>query len=143
MDEGDGREVFNRRYNDAGAARGVEESAAGYEIRQHWMPSWEKYGVSAVFENDRHNYKRTYRLRGYKRDDENGIMYLGDGAWAVETRTVPAPGTAWWLEKAEGRNHVWEANLRANETATIRAVDIDGRQFDKVELSTPRTKPVD
>ena len=64
MDEGDGREVFNRRYNDAGAARGVEESAAGYEIRQHWMPSWEKYGVSAVFESDHHNYKRTYRLRG-------------------------------------------------------------------------------
>jgi len=113
------------------------------EIRRHWMPSWEKYGVSAVFENDHHNYKRTYRLRGHKRDDENGIMYLGDGAWAVETRTVPAPGTAWWLEKAEGRNHVWEVNLRTNGTATIRAVDIDGKQFDKVELLTPRTKPVE
>ena len=25
------------------------------DIRQHWMPSWEKYGVSAVFENDHHN----------------------------------------------------------------------------------------
>ena len=77
------------------------------EIQQHWMPNWEKYGVPAVFENDHHNYKRTYRPRGDKRDDANGIMYLGDGAWAVETRTVPALGTAWWLEKAEGRNHVW------------------------------------
>jgi len=113
------------------------------EIRQHWMPAWEKYGVSAVFENDHHNYKRTYRLRGHKRDDANGILYLGDGAWGVATRTVPAPGTAWWLEKAEGRNHIWEVNMRANGTATIRAVDIDGKQFDKVELATPRTKPVD
>ena len=107
------------------------------------MPSWEKYGVSAVFENDHQNYKRTYRLRGHNRDDANGIMYLGDGAWAVEPRTGPAPGTAWRLEESEGRNHVWEVNLGANGTAAIRAVDIDGKQFDKVELLTPRTKPVD
>ena len=66
-------------------------------------------------------------------------MYLGDGAWGVETRTVPAPR----LEKAEGRNHVWEVYIRANGTATIRTVDIDGKPFDKVELLTPRTKPVD
>ena len=48
------------------------------EIRQHWMPSWEKYGVSAVFENDHHNYKRTYRLRGHKRDtDSCAVMTWG------------------------------------------------------------------
>jgi len=111
------------------------------EIRQQWMPIWEKYGVTAVFEHDHHNYKRTHRLRAHKRDDANGILYLGDGAWGVATRTVPED--AWWLAKAEGRNHVWEVNLRANGTATVRAVDIDGKQFDKVELATPRTKPVD
>ena len=49
-------------------------------IREHWMPSWEKYGVTAVFENDHHNYKRTHRLRQHQRDDANGILYLGDGA---------------------------------------------------------------
>ena len=119
------------------------DAAHSIEIRQHWMPSWEKYGVTAVFEHDHHNYKRTHRLRGHKRDDANGILYLGDGAWGVETRTVPEPGTAWWLAKAEGRNHVWEVNLRANGTSTIRAVDIDGKPFDKVELPTPRTKPVE
>ena len=77
------------------------------------------------------------------RHSEADPLYLGDGAWAVEPRTVPAPGTVWWLEKAEGRNHVREVNLRANGTAAIRAVDIDGKQFDKVELWPPRTKPVD
>ena len=61
----------------------------------------------------------------------------------METRTVPAPGTVWWLEKAEGRNHVREVNLRANGTAAIRAVDIDGNQFNKVELLTPRLRPID
>jgi hypothetical protein len=107
------------------------------------MPSWEKYGVTAVFENDHHNYKRTHRLRQHKRDDTNGILYLGDGAWGVATRTVPEPGTAWWLAKAEGRNHVWEVKIRNNGTSTIRAIDIDGKEFDKVEVLTPRTKPVE
>jgi hypothetical protein len=113
------------------------------EIRANWMPSIEKYGVSAVFENDHHNYKRTHRLRQHKRDDANGILYLGDGAWAVETRTVPDMAAGWWLAKAEGRNHVFSVTLRNNGTSTIRAVDIDGKEFDKVELATPRTKPVE
>jgi acid phosphatase type 7 len=110
-------------------------------IRQHWMPIWERYGVTAVFENDHHNFKRSHRLRAHKRDDANGILYLGDGAWAVQTREVPE--NAWWLAKAEGRNHVFEVNLRANGTAMIRAVDIDGKEFDKIQLATPRTKPVE
>lgn len=113
------------------------------EIREKWMPAWERYGVTAIFENDHHNFKRTHRLRGHKRDDANGILYLGDGAWGVATRTVPDLASGWWLAKAEGRNHVFEVNLRANGTSTIRAVDIDGKEFDKVELATPRTKPVE
>ncbi len=113
------------------------------EIRQHWMPHWEKYGVTAVFENDHHNYKRTHRLRGHKRDDANGILYLGDGAWAVSTRTVPELANGWWLAKADGINHVWEVTIRANGTSTMRAIDIDGKEFDKVDVATPRTKPVE
>jgi len=56
---------------------------------------------------------------------------------------VPEPGAAWWLAKAEGRNHVWEVKIRSNGTSTFRAVDIDGKEFDKVEILTPRTKPVE
>lgn len=113
------------------------------EIREHWMPIWEKHGVTAVFENDHHNFKRTHRLRQHKRDDANGIVYLGDGAWAVQTRTVPDLANGWWLAKAEGRNHVWEVKLRANGTSTVRAIDIDGKEFDKLDIATPRTKPVE
>lgn len=112
-------------------------------IRENWMPVWEKYGVTAVFENDHHNFKRSHRLRQHKRDDENGILYLGDGAWGVATRTVPGMDAGWWLAKAEGRNHLFDVKLRANGTATVRAVDIDGKEFDKVEIATPRTKPVE
>lgn len=111
-------------------------------IRQHWMPHWEKYGVTAVFENDHHNFKRTHRLRQHKVDSENGILYLGDGAWAVNTRTVPEPGSAWWLAKAEGRNHIFDVKLFASGASLIQAVDIEGVVFDEVRIARPRTKPV-
>ncbi|MBM3753022.1 MAG: metallophosphoesterase family protein [Acidobacteria bacterium] len=121
---------------------GPLDAARSIEIRKEWMPHWEKYGVTAVLEHDHHNYKRTHPLRGHKRDDANGILYLGDGAYAVNTRTVPSKEEGWWLAKAEGRNHVWSFRLRADGTALIQAVDIEGKVFDKVELKTPRTKPV-
>ncbi|MBM3786714.1 MAG: metallophosphoesterase family protein [Acidobacteria bacterium] len=110
------------------------------EIRKEWMPHWEKYGVTAVFENDHHTYKRTYRLRQHKRDDENGILYLGDGAWAVSTR--PVPKNAWWLAHTESRNHIFSVRLRAEGTASVKAVDIEGQVFDKIEIAKPRTAPV-
>ncbi len=111
-------------------------------IREHWLPHFEKHGATALFENDHHNYKRTYRLRNHKRDDENGLLFLGDGAWGVNPREVPSPEVGWWLAKAEPRNHLFHVELRANGTATIEAVDAKGTVFDKVELTSPRTRPV-
>ena len=110
-------------------------------IRENWIPLFERFGVTAVFENDHHNFKRTVPIRGHKRDDENGILYLGDGAWGVRPREVPRPGTAWWLAKAEPRNHMWVVDLRPDKTATARAIDVTGRTFDEVQLPAGRTKP--
>ena len=117
------------------------DAARSVEIRQHWLPHFEKYGASAIFENDHHNYKRTHRLRKHKRDDENGLLFLGDGAWGVTPRTVPPPEVGWWLAKAEPRNHLFHVELRADGTASIQAVDVKGEIFDRVELSRPRTRP--
>ena len=50
----------------------------------------------------------------------------------MRQRTLPDPAASWWLAKAEARNHVFEVKLRA-----------DGKEFGKVELTTPRTKPVE
>jgi hypothetical protein len=112
------------------------------EIRQNWTPLFDRYGVSAVFENDHHNFKRTHRLRGHRRDDDNGILYLGDGAWGVTTREVPDPSVGWWLAKAEPRNHLWIVDLIPGADARIRAMDPQGKIFDKAQLPAPRTRPV-
>jgi hypothetical protein len=111
-------------------------------IRASWIPHFERYGVTALFENDHHNFKRTHRLRNHKRDDENGLLFLGDGAWGVQPREVPSPEVGWWLAKAEPRNHLFHVELRADGTATIEAVDVKGVVFDRVDLTKPRTRPV-
>jgi hypothetical protein len=110
-------------------------------IRQHWVPHFETFGVTGVFENDHHNYKRTVPIRKHKRNDANGIIYFGDGAWGVRTRDVPAPGTAWWLERAEERNHLWCVDLTAEGKATLRAIDAKGEVFDEITLDQARTPP--
>jgi hypothetical protein len=109
-------------------------------IRENWIPLFERFGVTAVFENDHHNFKRTVPIRKHKRDDANGILYLGDGAWGVRTRDVPRPGTAWWLAKAEPRNHLWVVDLGTDKSARARAIDVEGETFDEVQLPAGRTK---
>lgn len=119
------------------------DSPRAKAIQENWSPLFERYGVTAAFENDHHTFKRSHRLRGRQRDDENGILYLGDGAWGVVPREVPSPEVGWWLAKAESRNHLWHAELRPDGTATLEAVDPSGEKFDSVTLSAPRTKPVE
>jgi hypothetical protein len=117
------------------------DSPVAVSIRQHWVPLFEEFGISAAFEHDHHNFKRTHRILNNRRDDERGLLYLGDGAWGVYTRTVPAEGTAWWLARAEARNHLWCVDLRSDGTATVRAIDASGSVFDMVDITRSRTQP--
>jgi acid phosphatase type 7 len=112
------------------------------KMREYWVPHFERYGATAIFENDHHTFKRTHRLRNHERDDDNGILYLGDGAWGVRVREVPELDDAWWLAKAESRNHLWHVELRTDGTATFKAIDAGGEVFDEVEIERPRTEPV-
>jgi hypothetical protein len=111
-------------------------------IRENWTHHFDRFGVSAVFENDHHNFKRTFPLRNHQRDDANGIRYLGDGAWGVRTRSVPDLSVAWYLEKAEPRNHMWIVDLKPDKTAKVRAMDPKGEVFDELQLPAARTRPV-
>jgi hypothetical protein len=116
------------------------DSKRSVEIRQQWLPHFEKYGVTAVFENDHHNYKRTYPLRNHQRDDQSGIVYLGDGAWGVGTRTVVKD--AWYLAKSESRRHLYHVTLKPTGPVHVEAMDAKGEVFDQVSFDRPRTPPM-
>ena len=108
-------------------------------IREHWVPLFERHGVTAVLENDHHNYKRTHPLRRHQRDDTNGIVYLGDGAWGVTTRTVPT--NAWYLAHAEPRRHLYLITLNPEGNVTATAIEANGTAFDSARFDRPRTIP--
>jgi hypothetical protein len=96
------------------AAWGTGVKADALEIQRFWSPLFEKHLVDAVFENDHHVYKRTHPLKGGRRDDENGVVYLGDGAWGTRTRPIPFN---WkrkrpFLARAVSINHLIKVTMR-------------------------------
>lgn len=111
---------------------GIKDDAT--DIRREWCPLFEKAKVDVVFENDHHAYKRTYPLTGGKRDDENGIPYLGDGAWGVAVRKAPDKELAKrpWLAKAASVNHLFLVTL-TEQGFRYEAMTADGKVFDSLE----------
>ena len=73
------------------------------KIIKHWCPLFDKYQVTAVFENDHHTYKRTHPLLN-NQIRKRGIVYLGDGCWGVDTRAVPKRASCgtWPRQRANG-----------------------------------------
>jgi hypothetical protein len=84
-------------------------------IRKEWCPLFEKYHVSAVFENHDHTYKRSKLIRADKVDPLNGILYMGDGCWGrPPNRPVPGPGELWYLERAEKMQNLVRVTVHGN-----------------------------
>jgi hypothetical protein len=52
------------------------------QVRNAWTPLFDRYGLTAAFENHDHDYKRTHPLIGGK-VSANGVLYFGDGSWGV------------------------------------------------------------
>ena len=96
-------------YGTAKPPSGTKDSSKdplAQKIIKNWCPLFDKYNVTAVFENDHHTYKRTYPLRNNRIDHKRGVVYMGDGCWGVDTRDVPKPGEVWYLAKAESKRHL-------------------------------------
>lgn len=58
-----------------------EKHGIADEGRKHWVPLFEKYKVSMVFENHVHGFKITHPIKEGKINKEEGVVYIGDGSW--------------------------------------------------------------
>lgn len=97
--------------------------------RQHWVPLFDRYRLSAGLENHDHTFKRTHPLVGGKRAD-GGTVYLGDGLWGIRARKAnKLPVHA----KASSTYHVWLLSTTA-EGLLCQAVGLDGKVFDQTIL---------
>lgn len=103
-------------------------------VREHWVPLFESHGVRLAFENHDHAYKRTPPLRGHEpASAEEGIVYLGDGAWGVGTRATHDPETTPYLEKAIRVRHAIIMKLHPDK-AEIEVVAQDGETIDRTTI---------
>lgn len=95
--------------------------------RKHWVPLFDRYQLTAAFENHYHTFKRTKPLRNNKVDPK-GTVYLGDGCWGRPPRKVK-PRKDWYDDVIASRRHVWLVDVKG-ENVTYRAMDPHGRIFD-------------
>ena len=73
------------------------------QVRQHWVPLFEKYGLTAAFEHHDHAYKRTHPIL-QNHVDPSGVLYLGDGAWGMKKPRQPK-NERWYLAKTASARH--------------------------------------
>ncbi|MCH8558554.1 MAG: T9SS type A sorting domain-containing protein [Balneolia bacterium] len=91
------------------------------DIRNHWVPLFEQAGIRLAFEHHDHTFKRTKPILNGE-ENENGVVYIGDGAWGVGTRDIDESDRRWYLEKASSDHHFWHIVI-APGMRIVRALD--------------------
>jgi hypothetical protein len=107
------------------------------EVREHWVPVFERHGVEVAFEHHDHTYKRTHPIRGGKVSPD-GIVYFGDGAWGVAVR----PGGSreeWYIDRFAAERHAIIVTLEGTRRHFL-VVDAAGRIIDEYPRA-PVTAP--
>jgi hypothetical protein len=108
----------------------VRDVAGGtsQRIRQHWHPLFEQAGVRVAFENHDHAYKRTVPILREK-EDPDGVVFIGDGAWGVGERAVHEAGATWYLEKSESIRHLILVTIQG-DTQDFKVISREGNLID-------------
>jgi acid phosphatase type 7 len=107
------------------------DGSVSARVRDHWVPLFERAGVRLAFENHDHAYKRTFPIReGAVHED--GIVYVGDGAWGVGVREIGREHDepAWYLEEAASARHFILVRLYGDELS-FETIDEDGNVIDR------------
>ena len=89
------------------------------ELRDTFVPLFERYGVQVVFSGHEHDYERSNPI--------NGVIYIVTGAASRTRRTGQDDFTA----VAYSTHHFVDLNV-FDDHLLIRAIDQDGEQFDEV-----------
>lgn len=104
-------------------------------IREHWVPLFDEHRVRIAFENHDHTYKRTVPIR-HGREDPDGVVYIGDGAWGVGTRQTHDPLETPYLESALSERHFILLTIKS-EAQDLKVINEHGRLIDH-HISRPR-----
>ena len=108
---------------------------------KHWAQAFYDYGVDIVFESDAHTVKSTWPLRpstevgsfeGFIRDDENGVVYVGEGCWGAPIRNAD-DNKPWTRESGKFNQFKW--SFFDQDKIEVRTVKVDNAQLvDELDL---------
>ena len=77
------------------------------QVYRDWAPLFTKYKMNLSFDGDSHMHKITYPMvadvngeDGFRRDDVNGTMFIGEGSWGAGPRAANAL-REWTMSHAE------------------------------------------
>ncbi len=101
------------------------------KLKKHWVPLFEKYHVPLAFEHHNHAFKRSHPIKEGKIDPE-GVIYLGDGAWAVPPRRPQPADKLWYLVKSQSINMVYIVTM-TQDKCRVEAKNMKGRVIDLLE----------
>lgn len=105
------------------------------DVRRLWPPLFDRFGLDVAFEHDDHTYKRTHPLRdGSRVSEDEGVVYVGDGAWGKEPREVKSPQERPYLRKSIGSRNVIRVELLPDGSKRFLAVDEDGYTLDEFSM---------
>lgn len=124
------------------------------QVRKHFVPLLDRYGVDVAFEGHDHAYKRSQPIR-HGDVDPLGTLYVGDGGYGDNAERKPwAPGNGgwfsdrrWYLANSAQVDHFQIITLTGPKRV-FEAVGTDGKTFDtwthvgnepKPVVETPRT----
>jgi hypothetical protein len=102
------------------------------QVRRSWIPLFDKFHLTAAFENHDHLYKRTHPMVGGK-IDQGGVRYFGDGAWGIEEpRSATDVAKKWYLAKTASARHFLYVEIEGS-CRTVSAISSDGELLDMVQ----------
>lgn len=98
--------------------------------RKHWLPLFDKYELTAGFENHDHTLKRTHMLRGNAKVNSGGTVYVGDGCWGVGTRPSDK---RWYHAVSESKRHTWRVTA-SKDVVEFTAIGRMGEVLDQFSI---------
>lgn len=99
---------------------------------KYWVPLFEKYNVTIVFENHNHSLKRTYNMMNGQKS-ETGPIYIGDGAWGALDHPCETLRTK-YLAAYQAVNHVWVIDVTEG-SLFIKAIGKDRKILDELVIN--------
>lgn len=105
-----------------------------HDLIANWATLFAKYGLDIVMESDAHVVKCTYPIRpstepgnteGFIRDDQNGIVFIGEGCWGAPLRT--ADDDKPWT-RAIGSFNQFKWLVVSKDQIAVRTVKVDNAE---------------